>query len=443
MTPLIAWGATTLGASTLLMLLVLAVRAPARRWLGPRPAYALWALPALRMILPPLPALFPLTPLIHGAADRLPLLLVGPATPTAMSVERTAPGLEAVLLAIWLVGAVGLFTVYALRHLAFCRQLRTHGVPFGRAGDVFVLAAEVPGPLAFGVVRRFVAVPRRFAQDYSAQERDLALAHEYAHHARGDLVANWVLLLVLAAHWWNPVAWIAMRAFRQDQEFAADAHVMAARDPAALPLYAQVLAKAAGIGAPPACNLNARSNLKGRLIMLRHSPPSRPRLLFGAAILASLGGAALAATVATPSSPGGVAGRQAVTIGVRPDGSGGFAYVVGDRLVAPGAPLPGGLTLPADFSGTGGCDVEPDADASAMVIKGAGTTETYTVMCASGRPVSIRATLAEGLASLNTMRASVATQPATQAFPEAERTHALGAIDRSVQEVEAILARPG
>ena len=75
-----------------------------------------------------------------------------------------------------------------------------------------------------------------------------------------------------------------------------------------------------------------------------------------------------------------------------------------------------------------------------MVIKGEGSTRTYTIMCASAAPAPIRATLGEGLVSLKTMRASVATQAASAVFPEAERAHALGAIDRSIREVEAELA---
>jgi len=78
-----------------------------------------------------------------------------------------------------------------------------------------------------------------------------------------------------------------------------------------------------------------------------------------------------------------------------------------------------------------------------MVIKGMGKTRTYTVMCASAGAAPIRTMLAEGLASLNTMRTSVATQPASSVFPETERTHALGAIDRSIHEVEARLAAIG
>ncbi len=441
MTALIAWGATSLLASTALMLLVLAIRAPVRRWAGPRLGYALWALPAVRMILPALPAdLLARLPLAGAATTRMSVLFVGPAT-TSTAVSPL-PSLDTAILLVWLAGATGLFALYTARHVAFCRRLRAAGTDFGRAGSIRVIATDVDGPLAFGVFRRCIAVPRDFARDYDAHERDLALAHERAHHARGDLIAGWAALALLAAHWWNPVAWLAARAFREDQEFAADAHVLAARTPAARADYAAVLAKAAGVGALPACNLNARSTLKGRLIMLTHTPRSPRRLAAGTGLLILLGGAALAGTAATGAAVS-TAGKQAVTIGIKPDGSGSYRLIVGKTAVAPGAPLPGGATLPADFDPAGGCSLKPDAKPRAMAIKGSGAILTYTVMCASAAPAPVAATLTEGLASLNTMRASVATQPASAAFPETERTHALGAIDRSIAEVTATLATIG
>src|SRR3546814_3823360 len=73
------------------------------------------------------------------------------------------------------------------------------------------------GPLAFGVLRKYIAFPRDFAERYDEDERDLALAHERGHHARGDLIANWAALLVLAVHWFNPIAWRAFRAFRSEE----------------------------------------------------------------------------------------------------------------------------------------------------------------------------------------------------------------------------------
>ncbi|MEY4889909.1 MAG: hypothetical protein RIQ75_1039 [Pseudomonadota bacterium] len=63
-----------------------------------------------------------------------------------------------------------------------------------------------------------VVVPADFADRYDAAEQRFALAHEVTHHRRGDLIANFAGLAVLALHWFNPVAHIAWRAFRMDQE---------------------------------------------------------------------------------------------------------------------------------------------------------------------------------------------------------------------------------
>jgi bla regulator protein BlaR1 len=439
-TTFIVWGEATLIASAALMLLVLVVRAPIRRWVGPQLGYALWAIPALRLMLPAMPTrLLDAMPFAHGAATRLPILIVGPrgASDRWHGLEQCFTNKGA--LTIWLIGAVGLFALYAGRHFQFCRRLPATSIHYGRVGTIRIIAADVEGPLAFGVFRRVIAVPYAFAKIYDASERDLALAHESAHHARGDLLANWASIIVLALHWWNPVAWIAIRAFREDQEFAADTHVLAAKGSGALPSYTHVLAKAAGIGALPACNLNARSKLKGRLMMLGQNQRTSRQFLIGSVALVLFGSTALAATAVKSKTPGAAAGNQAVTIGVKPDGSGAYALVIGSTLVAPSSALPKGITLPADFTGAGGCDLKAAAKPYAMAVKGTGRTQTYTVMCASAAPAPVRMTLAEGLASLKTMRASVARQQASKAFPEVERARALGAIDRSIREVQATL----
>ncbi|MDK2770448.1 MAG: M56 family metallopeptidase [Sphingomonas sp.] len=437
MTSLIAWGIWTLLASSALMVLVIAIRAPVRRWLGPRLSYYLWALPTIRMILPPLP--------LHGPEALLAkqtssfgtsILFIGPRGALDSSLEPGLSSIGTTLFAVWLAGAAVLLSTYAIRYFVFCSRLRREGAEIGSLGRVSIVAADIEGPLSFGVFRRFIVVPCTFARDYDADERDLVFAHEIAHHLRGDLIANWVSLFVLAAHWWNPGAWLAIRAFREDQEFAVDAHVLASRKPDALPLYAQVLAKAAGIGTLPACNLKAQSNLKGRLITLRQRPRSNRCLVFGGVALTLLGGGALAATA--PGTSGRATSKQVVTIGVKPDGSGGFALIVDGMPVTLGAPLPGGMTLPADFSPGGGCDLARTATPVAMVIKGSGGVQTYTVICASATPAPVHATLTEGLASLQAIRSSVAAQR-TPNFPEAERAHALRAIDNSIREVAATL----
>lgn len=171
-------------------------------------------------------------------------------------------------------------------------------------------------------------------------------------------------------------------------------------------------------------------------MMLGQQQRSGWRLVIGRAALALIGGAALAAT----ATAGVASDRQAVSIVVKPDGQGGYGLIAGNAAAAPAARLPRGTTLPADFDPAGGCDLSPAAKPGAMAIKGTGATRTYTVMCASAAKAPLRMTLAEGLASLTKMRASVTSQPASASFPEAERIHALGAIDRSIAEVEASIA---
>lgn len=442
MTAVLAWAGSALTASTVLMLFLLVLRNPARRWVGPRRAYLLWGLPALRMILPDLPL-----PSAEGLAvpgqvvAGMSTLFIGPRLGSELA-AGTGAGLDAgLILALWLGPALVFLVILTVRHIGFCRRLLADAVDLARAGGIRVVTADVAGPLAFGVIRRFVAVPRHFLRDYNARERELVLAHEYAHHARGDLLANWLSLLLLALHWWNPVAWIALRAFREDQELAADACVLAGRAACEVPLYARVLARTAGVGCAPACNLHTRSGLKQRLLTLGRPRPSRRRLISGGVALTLLGGMALLVSAATPDHQGRSRGGQVVTIGVKPDGRGGYGLVLDGKLVAPDGPLPAGMMLPADFSGAGGCDLGPAAEPFAMVIKGSGQVKSYTVTCGRALSAPLPVTLADGLTSLKAMRASVAAQPATPAFPDDERTHALGVIDHSIREMEVTLTR--
>ena len=173
--------------------------------------------------------------------------------------------------------------------------------------------------------------------------------------------------------------------------------------------------------------------------MLAQQQRGGHRVFLGAGALALIGAVAFGATVSVAGAATPGAGRQVVTIGVKPDGAGRYALIVGGVRVEPGAALQGGAVLPGDFDAPAGCDLKPGATPFAMAIKGSGGTQTYTVICASAGADSVRATLAEGLASLKTMRASVAGQAASAVFPESERAHALGAIDRSIGEIEAAL----
>jgi len=159
----------------------------------------------------------------------------------------------------------------------------------------------VQGPLALGLLDRRIVVPADFETRYSPGERALALDHEAIHHRRGDIWWNHLGLLILAVNWFNPVAWLAFRAFRADQELACDARVTALASSEARHDYACALIKSASRpGLIAACPLNHADQLKRRLKMMKNHEVSRGRMLAGAAAIATLAGLSLA--LGTPSS---------------------------------------------------------------------------------------------------------------------------------------------
>lgn len=302
MSATIGWGVDALIASALLMAAVLLVRGAVRRAFGPQVAYALWALPLLRFGLPALPAGWWRTDAalpISRAGETITVLVIEPARATASATGALPIGLA--LVVFWAVGAAVFLGWHLAYHRRFCRRMLAGAEPVEEAEGVTVVAsAAAPGPLAFGVWRRYVAFPRDFAERYDAEERALALAHELGHHARRDLLANWAALVVLALHWFNPLAWRAFHAFRADQELANDARVLVGCSPDARHAYGRAIVKAAhGSAVSAACHLHTIADLKGRLRMLTTSTTSRRRLAAGSAAVALLIAAGLAVTASS------------------------------------------------------------------------------------------------------------------------------------------------
>lgn len=287
------WMIEALIASTVLMLVVLALREPVSRRFGPRITYALWLLPALRMVLPPLPENWATA---HVAPVAKVSVLIGQAAPV---VQNSGTTWVLAFAAVWAIGSLAFLGWHMASYRRFASLVRQDCAPLC-AHDAFTVQASriVRSPLAFGVVRKMVVVPADFADRYDPAEQLFALEHEVAHHRRGDLIANLVGLAVLALHWFNPVAHMAWRAFRLDQEAACDALVLCDASPADRHAYGSALVKSATGGVPlAACTMTAQTGLKTRLrrIVEGRLPP----MPGGAALAALLVIGGLAVTAST------------------------------------------------------------------------------------------------------------------------------------------------
>ena len=285
-----SWLLETLFAVSLLMLLVLLVRDPVARLFGAPWAYALWLLPAVRLVLPPLDFLMGEMPSILP-----PTIALIPASGEAAAPLPPSGGpgqWVPLMLATWAGGAAVFMLRQWLDYRSFVRQVQSAArpaVPPSFAGIPVLESGAVDGPVAIGLLERRIVVPSDFLQRYSGGERILALQHEAVHHRRGDIWWNCLALALLALNWFNPLAYIAFRAFRMDQELSCDALVAARRDPAERHDYARALIKSASHpGLIAACPLNHAHQLKRRLKMMKAHRVSRRRTVGGSAALATL-----------------------------------------------------------------------------------------------------------------------------------------------------------
>ncbi len=285
---MIAWAAETILAMSLLLLLVLAIRRPVAEHCGAGWAYALWLLPVLRLVTPPLELLS------TDLAEALPPLVVtlGGAAGASGATASTSDALASapVLVSLWAAGAVAFILWQAARYLAFHRHVEAEtraSYPGEFAGLPVVESRGVDGPLAIGLLRPRILVPFDFLARYGAVEQQLALHHEWVHHRRGDLWWNLLALALLAANWFNPLAWIAFRAFRADQELACDAAVLREQSEDRRLAYGTALVKSASRpGLIAACPLNTADQLKRRLKMMTTHRTTRLRSLGGGLIVA-------------------------------------------------------------------------------------------------------------------------------------------------------------
>ncbi|RYY32510.1 MAG: hypothetical protein EOP59_19040, partial [Sphingomonadales bacterium] len=308
------WALETLVATTVLMALVLIVRNPVARIFGPRAAYALWALPALRIVMPSLPGwrLF-YVPAIHLSGEHVGIGLFDPVSAARMAAADAAAAplapvvapmqvetvhWQALLLAIWLGGALLWFGWQMLRYHGFLRHaLRSSVLLSDECGIDVLITPQVDGPVAAGVTTRRIFLPADFMTRYTPAERHLALLHEGAHHDRCDIFANLVALGVLAVHWWNPLAHRAYRAFRADQELACDATVLADVERQDRHAYGSAVLKSVSARMPGvACALSHKDEIKRRLQAMAAPQIGVRRMWTGAVVAVAAIGAGLVAT---------------------------------------------------------------------------------------------------------------------------------------------------
>ncbi len=281
----------------------LLMRRPVAKYLGAGAAYALWFLPLIRMLFPPVTLPAWMRPDLSGGGDAASEVIAAdlafaPSAESGFSYSEfvspagTAPldtpiDLLTPVVIVWLVGAAIFMGRRFWLYGELRRELLEDARPVGEVGPIRLIeTTAISGPMAFGVFDKVVALPDGFMASRERQVRDLAIAHELAHHRGHDILVNVLVQPLFAIHWFNPLGWMGWSAMRRDQEAACDARVVASRSREERAAYAAIIADFArrpqiaprpALAAPMACPVLGDKSIIHRLRSLPMTDHSRRR----------------------------------------------------------------------------------------------------------------------------------------------------------------------
>jgi beta-lactamase regulating signal transducer with metallopeptidase domain len=239
-------------SSSVLILVVAALRFALRRKLSLRLQYALWLLVLVRLLVPVSfgsspysvasavehrPTVQAETTIHHGqtapsAAETMPEASAPAAFPSepvtvqpqfSTTHAKSEPmDVAAFLPWLWAGGTLALLAVFTASNLHFAHRLRKTrqllgGVPAPL--PVYVTAA-IDAPCLFGLWRPAIYVTPEAAADPVMLRH--TLAHEITHRRHGDHIWSLLRCLCLSVHWFNPLVWWAAVLSRNDGELACD-----------------------------------------------------------------------------------------------------------------------------------------------------------------------------------------------------------------------------
>lgn len=225
-----------------IILAVLLIRAAMKK-LPKRFSYMLWAIPAVRLLLPfTIPSAVSLFNFIKPAADEESIVEAAKAVNRAMPTFSVTPGnhvtpetamtyyniphhqtasasisikpdIGTIAAVIWLAVAAGIVIYILVCYYKMYRRLEYSL----RDGECYV-SSKIESPLVFGFIRPKIYLTNGLSQ---ADSRCI-LAHEKTHIRRRDHIVKLLCIPILAMHWFNPLVWIGISRMNKDMELSCD-----------------------------------------------------------------------------------------------------------------------------------------------------------------------------------------------------------------------------
>jgi bla regulator protein BlaR1 len=272
-----AWTLRTSLEATVLIALVLLVQCVFRKFLPVKWRYLLSLLILVRLVVPGLPAShFSIFNLKDRFSTSNPAHQIASATlpETTPVIPASAPfskpsvpnadgarsfNWNSLARNVWLLGCAAFLLVVLRQHFKLSRWARKQTelldepvlTLLNNCRDLLgvrrpiriINAPHLHTPAVFGLWKPCLLIPAGMLTRLNQAELRLVFLHELVHVRRGDVLLNWLIILMRSLHWFNPFVWLAMKRLRSDQELVCDAQVLDHLAAADRRLYGHTLLK--------------------------------------------------------------------------------------------------------------------------------------------------------------------------------------------------------
>lgn len=147
-----------------------------------------------------------------------------------------------ILTGVWALGAAIVLGATARHYIKFKRRLRNcvqtaddtiirivnqykQELRVNRKVTV-IECSDIKTPAVFGYYNPVILLPVEFATNMDDYAVRCILLHEMCHIKRCDVLKSYVWLAAKALHWFNPLVWIAYKMFKDDTELCCDQMVL-------------------------------------------------------------------------------------------------------------------------------------------------------------------------------------------------------------------------
>lgn len=132
-----------------------------------------------------------------------------------------------ILAYVWLIGAIALMLLNAVRYVRLNVKMRKNGEVIscpetGKYTDRKInvrVWENVASPFMTGIFRPTLILPKT---ELSGEQLDNILRHEMTHFKRHDILYKWFAELVKCVHWFNPIAWYVSKQIAAECEISCD-----------------------------------------------------------------------------------------------------------------------------------------------------------------------------------------------------------------------------